>query len=943
MPASAFPLTTLLVTIIIKMIQIILETITNLASFINALLEKSVLSKAARILIYGVMMRRLLGFVLSRARTRPLAGLQTESEPGLEVEAEDVPGAGTDSDSEPSNGRSSDAGSESKPDAGSMSGSPVLDADSDTRTQSTPQSGSESEPESTSTSTSASTFGHASDSEDQTLTLPVCSKAHDEEGKEQLASPLNSQSEPTGPEPEPCVQEQVQEENEPDFSVDQDPVPDEDMGADTSASTFTSTGMASTFWASDTTSKPLVCVQEQCQKEEEPECSLGQNRVAGTEASADNFVSTSASTASTFQAADTTPQPLPPVRSRLHTRPLLMLGPPSPPPSPSMPALTPSPISSSSPVGYPLPSFPQLPPAILGLAATMPVKASIANRSKPSKDGKGHEVEFTLEMTGYVDPASLPNNIKLKEPIADDAFEISYVNKAVGFGMFATREIREGEIIFADKLLTVSDEEEFACQSRAEASALLEGKAKMLGKTWFARYLHFMKGERWRRKFAGSRPKVAGVMGPFWEKCSLPTAWNGKVGSVFGLNLAYVNHACVPNCSLGFRNKYITDEHGAVLWDEEPELRRAVVRASRDIPAGDEISIAYMQTRGLHKMRREQIYDRFGFFCQCEHCTAFAVTDGDYALDHCPHLLESLSSPNVITDGPAAAFQAAATVIDSLQKARMCDARLLDMLIKCALVAGHHSDMARAHYFLKWARELSLVIEGMTSSVHRQIECWFHEITSMPGFGATVRGLSSITEASILDEDDSKHTILFMLGTHLEGYARMSRYRAVKEPGNLSTGDGMAAADEAQRWEVVDGLDPIPSKVYVMKAELPQDMCRCQHCCHAAERLDRMARRRQAQRRRKQFSKRKACKKMNPECNGHMKDFLACYRGVNWDSRLDERYATADVRRFEIRRLKRPTRKETAGSRTMQTQTPVVKDVGAEMKPKVVLIPAILV
>jgi len=69
--------------------------------------------------------------------------------------------------------------------------------------------------------------------------------------------------------------------------------------------------------------------------------------------------------------------------------------------------------------------------------------------------------------------------------------------------------------------------------------------------------------------------------------------------------LSTINHSCVPNCTTTFRS-----EDGTL----------AIVLANKDIKAGEELFISYIENEESSKQQREKDLKEYGFICDCLLC-----------------------------------------------------------------------------------------------------------------------------------------------------------------------------------------------------------------------------------------------------------------------------------------------------------------------------------
>ncbi|KAL2843254.1 hypothetical protein BJX68DRAFT_270263 [Aspergillus pseudodeflectus] len=435
-------------------------------------------------------------------------------------------------------------------------------------------------------------------------------------------------------------------------------------------------------------------------------------------------------------------------------------------------------------------------------------------------------------------PFPPPNGTEMKEEILPaTAFERRLVNKEMGYGLVALQNIRAGTVIFADQLVTIWQEEQESCRKMNEANTMIRRKARKHGKEWFKQFM------------ALSRPKVKeyGIMGGIWDAHHLPTTWSGKRGGIIGLNLAYINHGCIPNAFMTYESIYPPDKDGIPQYDKQPQLGRAVVRAITEIRAGVEICISYGQTAGTAKMRQNQTDYHFGFKCAC--CVCAKPTESfENALHAYQRLEPAFNDRFIIADKPALALKLALDLIQQLRRAYVYDNRLAMIWVKCAMIAGHHSDLARAHCFLSRARQLVFLLEGPSGGLYRQVRNWWLAPRLMPGFGGTQRGLSSVRDSlKIYRSGSDSKQILFMVDAAAGEYIRVSRYKKIPAAAKneQAGGDTEGKDDEEKnkaRWEIVDGLDPIPPKLD-MRTEPPiHEWCSVENC-RSCRRTDRREKR----------------------------------------------------------------------------------------------------
>ncbi|KAL4910222.1 hypothetical protein BDW74DRAFT_49685 [Aspergillus multicolor] len=447
----------------------------------------------------------------------------------------------------------------------------------------------------------------------------------------------------------------------------------------------------------------------------------------------------------------------------------------------------------------------------------------------------------------------------ISEPIASGIFEKRWISDQVGYGLVATKYTPTGTTVFADVPITMWSHEWKKSKSFEESNKMVLQKAAGMGPMWNKEFLALAEGRK--HKHFVLKKRNTGVGSAIWDDFALPLAWEGKVGEVLGLNLARVNHSCIPNCIVRYRNQYPKSKAGEVLYDRRPKLEAVVVRACDDIQPGTEITIAYLQSNGCTKTRRAEIMERHSFNCICRICT-MPHAAADKAMGYFRRCKILMENPDMITNRPAFTYLNASLLVDHLAGIRIQDNRAADIWMKCALIAGHHTDLARAWCFLRKAREAYLLLEGLSGGEYRRVEGWYRDLTSMPGFGATQRGLSPRMQAfPIFSDGVMPRRMLFMLDAPRDGYITVDRYHPLPR----SDDDGEPL------FEIVKGPDRAPEPLAV-NAKGPANMCRCHKSCKTvAARLNRVRK----QRRRRGKSQRKGTvQNQGSECVDPEHDFL---------------------------------------------------------------------
>ncbi|KAB8079048.1 hypothetical protein BDV29DRAFT_152179 [Aspergillus leporis] len=373
-----------------------------------------------------------------------------------------------------------------------------------------------------------------------------------------------------------------------------------------------------------------------------------------------------------------------------------------------------------------------------------------------------------------------------------------FIKPEVGMGLVSKKLIPAGSVVFAETVAWTTEEEHLACQSMKEVNVLLASKVKAMGPEWFRKFLNL----------PNSHKDDLGVFAGIWDLHQMPIVMNGKRAGILGLNLASVNHACIPNCTLTTVSQYPKAEDGNEMKDKKPTLERIIVRATQNIPANAEITIPYWYAKGQHKARELFGWTEFNFFCSCQSCAKPSPTVED-ALDMYNKLELKLCRPESVEKRPAMAFRSAQEVVAKLLSCGIRDARVPMLWFKCGLIAGYHSDVGRALCFLGKAYKMLEILEGTEGVFYKQILSWYMTPSLMPGFGVTTRGLSTVKEGEEMLEKPGTKEVLYMIAAEPREYVRLSRYRRLSDAIAIVRGSRyIVVPEERTKSKVVSKAGP---------------------------------------------------------------------------------------------------------------------------------------
>ncbi|KAF7158650.1 hypothetical protein CNMCM5623_003710 [Aspergillus felis] len=349
-----------------------------------------------------------------------------------------------------------------------------------------------------------------------------------------------------------------------------------------------------------------------------------------------------------------------------------------------------------------------------------------------------------------------------------------YIDESIGYGLFATGRIPAGEVVFADKVVWLAGAEVQRWKNAKAADDLIAEKVRMMG-------------EEWHRRFLGlpnPQPKGSsgGVYAQIWKRYHMIALQpeNAKV-LVLGLNLAFVNHSCIPNASLYYTLRYPRDENGEEDKSLPPRIGRAVVRASRDIKPGEEITVPYFYAKGECGVRQLMSSMYCKFWCVCPFCRE-PVRETENALEKLYTLETIFEDADTLYKRPAVVFKNAYELIKLYERLKISDTREVQVWLCCAMIAGFNCDLGRAMLFLIKARGLVLSLHGPNGHLYDRIRVYCQTPPLMPGFGATTRGRSAVKQCYFMFADQ-KHSadVLFMLTAKPDEYIRLHRYRRIPD------------------------------------------------------------------------------------------------------------------------------------------------------------------
>lgn len=189
-------------------------------------------------------------------------------------------------------------------------------------------------------------------------------------------------------------------------------------------------------------------------------------------------------------------------------------------------------------------------------------------------------------------------------------YQIAESKAGKGQGVFATRDIKAGEVIIDEKPVLAFDLTKRAIKGRAPPPAVFDAYVKLdsTGQEWLRSLTESDSAEQKIQNAKDAlRPgnrHVGLIIAKFNNNC-----FAGDMVDLLPRDGARINHSCAKNAT----------------WDAV--LERFVVRAIVDISEGEEILISYVRVVKPRAERQESL-SNYGFTCNCEKCD---TTHPDFA------------------------------------------------------------------------------------------------------------------------------------------------------------------------------------------------------------------------------------------------------------------------------------------------------------------------
>jgi hypothetical protein len=217
-------------------------------------------------------------------------------------------------------------------------------------------------------------------------------------------------------------------------------------------------------------------------------------------------------------------------------------------------------------------------------------------------------------------------SLNKRGPSHEDSYDVQRI-RGKGKGVIAKRQIYKGDVIMLDSPAIISSARLPLYVTPSEGSALLQTAARMLPE------------EEYSTLMALDKPSGTTGLDAILKTNSFSCQFNdGGVGDEYLClfpQVSRINHACQPNANAKFIPRTLSME----------------IRALRDIPPGQEISISYGKVDLKYAERQKLYNENWGFKCTCNLCASgiYKIAESDWRRERFAQLHDQLEILTVDT------------------------------------------------------------------------------------------------------------------------------------------------------------------------------------------------------------------------------------------------------------------------------------------------------
>ncbi|KAI1917286.1 hypothetical protein LOZ12_002917 [Ophidiomyces ophidiicola] len=377
-------------------------------------------------------------------------------------------------------------------------------------------------------------------------------------------------------------------------------------------------------------------------------------------------------------------------------------------------------------------------------------------------------------------PTEDGNNARYKNPICTHvanrphthgrmdvkhSWKIGVVGKAKGMGLISAMTMHRGHYILCEKVMVVEETLESMGNSIKDYNKLL---ADQLKEVRYPDFIHLF------FNLPKDSEEDKGKFGAYFDKNCIPCpTCDNPYARALGPKLHYLNHSCSPNAqptliertANGVKEYYV------------------IVRASRKIGHGEEITIAYTDNYLPPAWRKEKMKQIFGFECACK-CCMYPDPYLEKSFAFIGKRILITASLEIMQQKPALSFKIAYAIWAKFIQNELTDSRCAGLMWNCAEKAVYHSDAGRAMIFLTIGKSNLLKLQGRYGPDMRRLCHAESNLESMIAQSPSKRGLSTREDGELIDFDGRGWKILFMLDVPDDDYLTLSslRNQQVKDP-----------------------------------------------------------------------------------------------------------------------------------------------------------------
>jgi len=286
-----------------------------------------------------------------------------------------------------------------------------------------------------------------------------------------------------------------------------------------------------------------------------------------------------------------------------------------------------------------------------------------------------------------------------------------------GKGLVARVNIPIGTRIIAEKPL-------FTAMSSVDVlDAVILSKVGSLSKEQQRQYLSLHNNNN----HSGEKP-FPGI----YKTNALPCSSNSPIGAVYP-TICLTNPSCLSN------------SHNN--WNSA--INMETIHASRDIKAGEEITISYVEDIP-YEQRLTKLKSAFGFKCDCELCSlpASALEESDNRRIEIARLDQAIGGPTRTMNSPHLTIADCKQLLNLLkQEHGNCPSPEARAYYDAFQISSIHSDQARASVFAQKAYEARLVCEGEDSPETVRMKSLMEDPKKHQSFGVSKRWRTGVSGA----------------------------------------------------------------------------------------------------------------------------------------------------------------------------------------------------